>query len=147
MIGTLKAIIYLILGAFFTLLLCTCGSSGSAGPTPVIVIPVQVLTYLAPGASESFPTTVRLKVEILDDKLPLHSISFDPDADGPLAPQAVTPIPANKMPPFADYTGYFFDFIWEGPDGTTTYVVVDCAGGIYTSPVDLFLDHLFTWDS
>ena len=124
---------------------CACGSSRTSAPFPMTTISVSGQAFLAPGSPASIPATLRLKIRLLDSRLPLNAISIDPDGAGPQTFQAMNPILIGKDLPDSSFTSYYCDFMWQGPDASQAVLRADCGGGTFDAPVALFLAELAPW--
>jgi len=72
------------------------------------------------------------------------SISVDPDGAGGVPPEQVKPF--TQFEKRGVYTGFFFDYEWEGPDGTEGVVLVTGTGGTSAGyALYLTLEHLTPW--
>lgn len=128
-----------------SLVLGACGTAGNLEPPLPVGFIVEVLSYLAPGEDAEFPITVRIRLFMLDEYLPVHSATFDPDAGGPSAPVGVELHAIGKSGPSNRRTSYYFDYEWDGPDDVIATVTVATAGGSFDGATRLRLDTLPPW--
>jgi hypothetical protein len=122
-----------------------CGTLGGNAPPNYTVSSVSVTPYLAPGASATFPSTIRVHVRVEDAILPIISAAIDPDGDGESQSIPVSMQLIGKLDPLDTGTYYYFDFVWEGPDNTRSETRVITASGSYRANFTLQLDLLTAW--
>ena len=91
--------------------------------------------FLAPSAPKTVPTTVRFRLWVRNDRLPVEAVSIDPDDQGPMPRRALDMSLLRSLGVENGGTAYYIDFAWEGPENTQSVINVECSGGNYTTAV------------
>jgi len=79
---------------------------------------------------------------IRDSLLPVNGLTIDPDGEGDAPPVQVE---SQQFRERGISTEFYFDFEWEGPDGTEGVISVTTAGGTLRDTLDLTLERLPPW--
>jgi hypothetical protein len=96
---------------------------------------IKASAFLSPGAQAKLPTTVRVRVWVREDLLPVKSAEIDPDGDrGPKPDKALDTLQ------WKDAGGtpgtYYFDLPWDGPESAQAVIIVHAGSNNKTSNIE-----------
>ena len=102
--------------------------------------------FLAPSAKASLPTTIRVKVWIHGEYLPIKACELDPDGDrGALPAKPVDMRLWREIGAEGPGTGLYFDIPWTDLESAQSVLTVHCLKGNYESVIFVSIPALQPW--
>jgi hypothetical protein len=145
----IRLIIALVLAAIATvvaMLMLNHGRENPVQPPAAPEIKFHAGVFLAPGAIAELPTTIRLKVWLSSDLLPVTSAEIDTDGDqGPLKPTSLDVSLWEAAGDEGTMSTLFFDIPWASPDSAQPTLTVHCAKGNYETQCNVNPNSLQPW--